>query len=30
VNGRRVAEVVLGDGDRISIGGMEIVLHQEG
>jgi hypothetical protein len=30
VNGRRVAEVVLGDGDRISIGGSEIVLHQEG
>lgn len=29
VNGRRVAEVVLGDGDRISIGGSELVLQQE-
>jgi hypothetical protein len=29
VNGRRVTEVVLADGDRVSIGGTEIVLHQE-
>jgi len=24
VNGRRVAEVVLADGDRLSIGGVEL------
>ncbi|MBI3521881.1 MAG: DUF3662 domain-containing protein [Chloroflexi bacterium] len=30
VNGRRVAEVVLADGDRIAIGGSELVLHQDG
>src|SRR6266540_3235713 len=29
VNGRRVAEVVLSDGDRIAIGGSELVLQQE-
>ncbi len=29
VNGRRVAEVVLSDGDRIAIGGNELVLQQE-
>lgn len=28
VNGRRVAEVVLSDGDRIGIGGAEIVLRE--
>jgi hypothetical protein len=28
VNGRRVAEVVLGDGDRILIGGTELVIQQ--
>ncbi|MBU6422785.1 MAG: FHA domain-containing protein [Chloroflexota bacterium] len=30
VNGRRVAEVALSDGDRITIGGSEIVVQQEG
>ncbi len=30
VNGRRVAEVVLSDGDRIAIGGSEVVVQQEG
>ncbi|HET8567757.1 MAG TPA: DUF3662 and FHA domain-containing protein [Candidatus Limnocylindria bacterium] len=30
VNGRRIAEVVLSDGDRIAVGGNEMVLHQEG
>ena len=30
VNGRRIAEVVLSDGDRIQVGGAEIVLRQEG
>ena len=30
VNGRRVAEVVLADGDRVSIGGTDVILHQEG
>jgi hypothetical protein len=29
VNGRRVAEVVLSDGDRIVIGGSEMILHQD-
>jgi len=29
VNGRRVAEVVLSDGDRIAIGGSELVIQQE-
>lgn len=29
VNGRRVAEMALSDGDRVSIGGNEIVLRQE-
>ncbi|MGH2500126.1 MAG: FhaA domain-containing protein [Candidatus Limnocylindria bacterium] len=29
VNGRRVAEVVLSDGDRVAIGGVELALHQE-
>jgi pSer/pThr/pTyr-binding forkhead associated (FHA) protein len=29
VNGRRVAEVVLSDGDRIAIGGSELVLQEE-
>lgn len=29
VNGRRVAEVVLSDGDRIAIGGSELVVEQE-
>ncbi len=29
VNGRRVAEVVLSDGDRIGVGGTELVLEQE-
>ncbi|MGH2452004.1 MAG: FhaA domain-containing protein, partial [Candidatus Limnocylindria bacterium] len=29
VNGRRIAEMVLSDGDRISVGGNEIVLKQE-
>ncbi|MBI2982886.1 MAG: DUF3662 domain-containing protein [Chloroflexi bacterium] len=29
VNGRRVAEVVLTDGDRIAIGGSELVVQQE-
>ncbi|HUG56523.1 MAG TPA: DUF3662 and FHA domain-containing protein [Candidatus Limnocylindrales bacterium] len=29
VNGRRIAEMVLSDGDRISVGGNEIVLQQE-
>ncbi len=29
VNGRRVAEVVLSDGDRIAIGGSEMVLQQQ-
>lgn len=27
VNGRRVAEKVLDDGDRVSVGGLEIVFH---
>ncbi|MDE3112641.1 MAG: FHA domain-containing protein [Chloroflexota bacterium] len=30
VNGRRVAEVVLSDGDRVTIGGSEVVVQQEG
>lgn len=30
VNGRRVAEVVLADGDRVVIGGAELVMLQEG
>ena len=30
VNGRRVAEVVLSDGDVINIGGNDLVVHQEG
>lgn len=29
VNGRRVAEVALSDGDRVQIGGTEIVVEQE-
>lgn len=29
VNGRRVAEIVLSDGDRIAIGGSELVLQQQ-
>ena len=29
VNGRRMAEVVLSDGDRIAIGGTELVVEQE-
>lgn len=29
VNGRRVAEVVLSDGDRVLIGGSELVMRQE-
>jgi len=29
VNGRRVAEVTLSDGDRIAIGGVELVLRQQ-
>ena len=29
VNGRRVAEVVLSDGDRIAIGGSELIVQQE-
>jgi adenylate cyclase len=27
VNGRRVAEVVLNDGDRISVAGLDLVFH---
>ncbi len=30
VNGRRVAEVVLSDGDHVTIGGTEVVVEQEG
>ena len=28
VNGRRVAEIVLSDGDRVQIGGSELVIQQ--
>ena len=27
VNGRRVAEVVLNDGDRISVAGLDLIFH---
>ncbi|CAN5184054.1 DUF3662 and FHA domain-containing protein [soil metagenome] len=29
-NGRRIAEVVLSDGDRVTVGGNELILRQEG